>query len=138
MARYPLGAVRCVLLLPCRASVHHERPSHVLRWSVVGPCRSLCLVATQLGVGEKIPCSYEPVVIKSLSGIGIRSVVTSAESTLGYAVSATGGVYSWGGGGAGALGIDFDFPGPAHIPTKGNTWFTKPVRVDQSEYVGPR
>jgi hypothetical protein len=41
----------------------------------------------------------------------------------------TGAVYSWGGGGTGPQGIDFDFP--VHIPNKGNTWFSKPARVDR-------
>jgi hypothetical protein len=41
----------------------------------------------------------------------------------------TGAVYSWGGGGTGPQGVDFDFP--VHIPNKGNTWFSKPSRVDR-------
>ncbi len=92
--------------------------------------RCLCW---QLGVGEKVPCSYEPVVVKSLSGIGVRSVVASPEGTMAFAVSALGGVYTWGGGGAGPLGIDFDFPSHNRVPTDGVDWFVKPVRVDSSK-----
>jgi hypothetical protein len=89
------------------------------------------LLHGQLGVGEKVPCSFEPIVIKSLAGIGIRCVATSPESTTAYAVSGIGAVYSWGGGGSGPVGIDFDFH--PHITTEGNTWFTKPGRVDKAK-----
>ena len=53
------------------------------------------------------------------------------ESTTVYAVSGIGAVYSWGGGGGGPLGVDFDFH--PHISTTGNTWFSKPARVDKAK-----
>ena len=87
----------------------------------------------QLGIGDKIPCSYEPVVVHALSGVGIRMVAAAPDARTGYAVSGTGAVFSWGGGGVGPQGVEFDFP--VHLPQKGNKWFTKPARVDRQECV---
>jgi hypothetical protein len=44
-------------------------------------------------------------------------------------------VFAWGGGGKGALGINFDYP--RNLNTKGEKWYTKPVRVDEVECVAP-
>ena len=46
----------------------------------------------QLGVGDKWPCAYEPLIVESLSSLGIRAVSAAPDGRTAYAVSCMGTV----------------------------------------------
>ncbi len=51
---------------------------------------SLLFADVQLGVGEKYPCSFEPLVVEAVSGLGIRNVSAPPDGRVVYAISCTG------------------------------------------------